>query len=214
LIELKPEDTTYVASKKSLSSCRLGLINARSVMNKSHVILDHIVDSDLDILAITETWAPAGNSDHAVLKDLCPDGFSVAHRARRSKRGGGVALIHRDTFKAKIMKELHVESFECLEAMLTTASTCVRIVVIYRPPPSQKNGLSKTLFFDEFSNFLNDHTLSTGRMIILGDFNFHWENNQNTDTIHLRQILESCSLMQHVKGPTHTSNHTLDLVIF
>jgi hypothetical protein len=85
--------------------------------------------------------------------------------------------------------------------------------VLYRPPPSKKNGLTKAMFFDEFSEYLNSHVLSTGKIILLGDFNFHWEDQADPDTVKLKQILDSCCFQQHVVGNTHLSNHTLDLVL-
>ena len=49
--------------------------------------------------------------------------------------------------------------------------------------------------------------------MILGDFNFHWEQHNDADKIHMQQLLDSAGLQQQVTGPTHTSGHCLDLVI-
>ena len=34
----------------------LGLMNARSVANKLDYVFDHIINNNLDIVALTETW--------------------------------------------------------------------------------------------------------------------------------------------------------------
>ena len=48
--------------------------------------------------------------------------------------------------------------------------------------------------------------------LILGDFNFHYEDSLNTDASHFRDTLFNHSLCQHV-SPTHMDGHALDLVI-
>jgi hypothetical protein len=192
----------------------LGLINARSVMNKSDAIRDHIIDNELDILAITETWVPASCSDKdPLLQDLCPTGYTLTHVPRKARRGGGVAVIYREGFKRKTMPLWKAESFESLEITVTNSAACIRLIVIYRPPPSAKNGFTKAKFFQEFEHLLDHHNTTTGKLIILGDFNFHWEQHNDADKIHMQQLLDSAGLQQQVTGAPHTSGHCLDLVI-
>ena len=57
---------------------KLGLLNARSVKNKSLEICDHIVDNSLDLVAITETWMSADG----VCSGLSPAGFDFLHSPR------------------------------------------------------------------------------------------------------------------------------------
>jgi hypothetical protein len=46
--------------QKSNSKCskklKYGLVNARSVNNKTEIVSDFIIEHDLDVLGITETW--------------------------------------------------------------------------------------------------------------------------------------------------------------
>ena len=50
-------------------------------------------------------------------------------------------------------------------------------------------------------------------LLITGDFNFHLDDSLNNDSHKFNELLETFGLLQHVKGPTHTSGHTLDLLI-
>ena len=50
------------------------------------------------------------------------------------------------------------------------------MIVVYHPPPTQKNKLSANKFFDEFSVLLEDRILSSERLCIAGGFNFHMVN--------------------------------------
>ena len=46
----------------------------------------------LDVVAITETWLKAKETSTA-LADITPQGYSLIHKPRRGKQGGGVAII-------------------------------------------------------------------------------------------------------------------------
>ena len=51
------------------------------------------------------------------------------------------------------------------------------------------------------------------QLLILGDFNIHYDKISDGNRWHLCKLLETHNLVQHVQGPTHQSGHTLDLVI-
>ena len=75
-------------------------------------------------------------------------------------------------------------------------ATVLRIGVLYRPPPSTENGLTATMFFNEFPILLE-------------------RLDDRTDSLASRflDLLDSHNLIQHVSGHTHKDNHTLDLMI-
>jgi hypothetical protein len=191
---------------------KIGLCNARSILNKWDDIIDHIIEHTLDILLVTETWIPAGGADPPQLSHL-PAGYSIFHIPRSHRRGGGVAIIYRECLHVKSLSKIQATSFEGLEAVISVNSSCIRVVAIYRPPPSKKNGFTTKQFLTEFSDFLESETTSSGKLLIAGDFNFHWNNLDNNDTIQIREVVDSAALVQSVSGPTHTSGHTLDWVL-
>jgi hypothetical protein len=45
------------------ANVKAGVLNCRSVKNKTDLIVEHIMDSGLDVLALTETWLTSNNSD-------------------------------------------------------------------------------------------------------------------------------------------------------
>ena len=75
---------------------------------------------NLDVLALTETWL--SNGDNSILNELLPPGYAIRH-VDRGRRGGGVAQF---------------ELLDCIIIKVNKLST--RVVVVYRPPPSCKNG--------------------------------------------------------------------------
>ncbi len=64
----------------------------------------------------------------------------------------------------------------------------------------------------EFDTFLTDLYVIPGKLLLLGDFNFHVDNPTKTDVNGFLQAISAASLVQHVTGPTHSHGHTLDLV--
>ena len=64
-----------------------------------------------------------------------------------------------------------ITSFELMEAVLTICSISLRLIVIYRMPPTpQINGLKTGTFYEEFSEHVEKLSCANGKVIILGDF--------------------------------------------
>ena len=137
---------------KPVEAC---LLNACSAKNKSFVIKYFVVDENIDFLAVTETWLQADISYQLTVNDICLTGFAFHHLPHKHCRGKGVALLYKNRFKLKKLSlNISFKSFEFTDSTLNYASTSLRMMVVYGPPPSQKNRLSVTLFLDEFSSLL------------------------------------------------------------
>jgi exonuclease III len=89
----------------------------------------------------------------------------------------------------------------------------IKLVGVYRPPSSTNYPQPVSLFFEAFSTYLEHIVISTERLLISGDFNFHVESTDDTNVKRFCELLETFGLTQHVACPTHTSGHTLDLII-
>ena len=50
-------------------------------------------------------------------------------------------------------------------------------------------------------------------LVIAGDFNFHLDDVSNSESNKFLELLETFSPTQHVLGSTHSSGHTLDLIV-
>ena len=97
---------------------------------------------------------------------------------------------------------------------LHTASTVVRIAAVYRPPSSKVNKLISAQFFHDFNDLLEHFSVSSGRLLIIGDFNFH-VNEPSRDLLVAKflDFLDSYNLAQHVTESTHKCKGMLDLII-
>ena len=129
---------------------RLGFINTRSVKNKTTSIYDFILENDLDILAIAETWLQEAG-DEATVKQMLPEGFLMKHAPRKGQsiesrkgHGGGVGIIYKSKINVTVKESSltsKFEQFELMDCCVKMNGQCLRLVVMYRPPPTEENGL-------------------------------------------------------------------------
>ena len=195
------------------TSINVGLVNCQSICNKCNEIVDCIQDMDFDVLVLTETWLTGTESDQRISGDLTPEGYVFRHSPRTNRKGGGVGIIFRNYLKFKQLPRFKSRSFENYQLTLTSGGTDVRIAIVYRLHPTKKNGLKSSDFFTEFAEFVDSIATSNDHLLILGDFNIHWDVISNPDTRHLSDILLSANLIQHVNERTQIHGHILDLVI-
>lgn len=200
-------DYPAAITRKCRQKVHMTYINPWSVCNKALEIADMIVDKEMDILAIAETWFTGDAQDRVVEQDLVPAGYSIAQHPRKTGRGGGVALIYRSSLKVKWRPHMY-DTFECLESSIY-GSVMARICIIYRSP-SSKGGKH---FLEEFSDFLSSMICSQGNLILVGDFNYHVNDPSDSGAMKFQETLKSFNLEQLVTKPTHRSGNILDLVI-
>ena len=200
---------------KNQPKARFACWNARSINNKSTTITDFIICEKLDVLSLTETWLHGDNRDDRTIADITNalNDFNIIHASRKNSKGGGVAVIYRKNLTVTRNEDHNFNSMECLDLHITLGSKSLRHITIYRPPPSNKNGLTVKMFFDEFSNFVQSLMVSSCRCLITGDFNLHLNEDNNADAKHFLHLLNSGSFTQHVNTATHNKGHVLDLVI-
>jgi len=71
----------------------------------------------------------------AYYKYLAPPGYIVRHETRRTqRRGGGIAVICRETFKMSTAFNFSSDEFESLALNIATKSNSLTVVCVYRPP--------------------------------------------------------------------------------
>jgi hypothetical protein len=125
------------------------LANSRSLFTNQTVIQKHIIESDLDLIAITLTWLTPEHGEE-ILRSVCLDDFSAVNITKPGKRDGGLAIIHRDTIRvSSLPMEAHTVTFEQLALSLQFNSNGFNLVVFYRPPASKTD-----VFLSEYSNLL------------------------------------------------------------
>jgi len=107
--------------------------------------------------------------------------------------------------------DLDVVTFEY--ASVNDPINGIQYIIIYRPPPSPKNGLLLSTFLREFEDFIGEISLFPRKIIVLGDFNIHVDVPSKSEVKRFLTYLETNDFQQHVMHPTHVSGHILDLIM-
>ena len=90
----------------------------------------------------------------------------------------------------------------------------IRLLILYRLLSSKKCHITSNMFFDEFEPLMHRYCATeSGRLLLVGDVNFHLDDPSDCDSSRFLDLLYSLDLVQHVKEPTHNRGHLLDAVI-
>ena len=192
---------------------RLGLLNVRSINNKSASVHDVISSGHYGAFVAVESWHDDVMSPSLAL--ACPQGYCYTERARpRSTQSmnslgtnhGGIVVFHQTSYRVGIDLP-NLVTMEALGLRITSGSSTIVLIAIYR------TGTINDLFFEEFERVIEAAAATNCRVIVVGDFNIHMDVIDDTSAVRFRRVLVSCGLQQHVTVATHNAGHTLDLVI-
>ena len=186
-------------------NCNLNVstLNTRSVCNKSTEVLEIFDENNVDVLCITETWLK--ENDTVRIAELTSLGHKFIHNPRLGKSGGGVGLLYKP--ELTLLEKCNgfvATSFEHMECDIKCKNASLQLMVLYRPPASSMN-----IFLTEFGHLLEEMLTSPVELVIMGDFNIYCDQPDNRDTLAFTNLLESCSLKQHVQKQTHNRGHVL-----
>lgn len=188
---------TNNSQKKSSVSLKMALLNKTFFIN--HII----VENNIDCMFLTETWL--GTDGTVTLIESTPPDHSFLYSTRSERKGGGTATILATSLG---FKQTSLDEYSSLEYhAFVFSSPPILCVCVYRPPKRSTSVLT------EFSEMLSIIHTNYDRVIILGDFNVHVDNQLDTLASDFINVLNSMDFKQHVLQSTHIKGHTLDLVI-
>ena len=103
----------FDAVPTQLSAC---LWNIQSLRNKSLQLCDYIIEHDIDVMILTESWIR--DDEHVIIGESTPPGYSFLNTPRPTgTRGGGIAVL----FKTQL--QLRVRTNPCNTTYFE--STCI-----------------------------------------------------------------------------------------
>ena len=183
--------------------------NVQSIVSKIHEVLQVLSDEETDIACIQETWL---SQEHSATTGIIKQaGYDITH-VYRDKRGAGVAVLHKHNLKSLVgkcvIKEKCFVSFQ-YQCLIINCKPKLLVISIYR-----LQEISMNVFTQELDDLISSHSTLTHSIILVGDFNVHYEIIDKNDTVSLANVTSSFGLAQHVVGPTHKRGHTLDLAFF
>ena len=87
------------------------------------------------------------------------------------------------------------------------------MAIIGRFPLKLKSGTFVSEFSDHNINIIEKLSCLRGNLIIVGDFNINWLDNNDSEHRNLFHILETFGLVQHIELPTYQNGNLLDYII-
>ena len=190
-------------------TCSCALWNVWSVCNKTDEVMQTLIDSDINLAFITETWLSDDTGN--ITSIIRSYGYQIFH-TDRSSRGGGIAVIYRNIVCSNFTLPLHIHvsinSFEYhIVRMKKTSDENYCIISLYR-----KQEIPVSEFVEELDSLL-DHVINTltDVVLVLGDFNVHFDEMDKA-TKDVVNILTGYGLGPIIHEPTHKKGHTLDQI--
>ena len=78
--------------------------NLHLLYEKRNTIFSYyVVDRDVDILAVTETWLKADACCDNITRDVTPTGYTFVHSPRLNGIIGGVGMLYRTNLKVQLL---------------------------------------------------------------------------------------------------------------
>ena len=188
----------------------VGHLNTKGLRGKLPEIKLLLLETSLDILAITETKLPSNVSD----EEIGINGYFVARKDRDSN-GGGVLSYYKQTLTAYEETKLKVPSeMEAIWINVNSQSQTWLVACVYRPP-------DKHSFYGLFNETLEKVWLTKKNLLVMGDLNsgMLFKGKAEEEKYlgrRLRNILTTYSLKNVIKEPTRIAENTqtlIDLII-
>lgn len=181
-----------------LKYLKLALYNAGSLGTGHDDFLVAMNRFEPDLVAINETWLPAGQEARAPTVPGYRLRSAPRPRHMRGGRGGGVAFYVKRDLRVHFLKHPNAE-IEQLWLSVRVNGFSLLIGTAYRP-----QWINTDLFIDALTETITvfakyDYT------VLLGDFNINMLDNSDTRVYEFNQFLQYLDLQQVVKEPTHFS---------
>ena len=146
----------------SQNNIKAALWNARSTRNKTLSVYDFVLENNIDILFVTETWLC--EDDPVIIGELTPPSYSFLNIPRtQTDLYGGIGILYRSSLKLSI-KQTDIKTITFEHAIVTDVLRCVQYIVVYRPPPSAVNGFKTKDYLTEIDEFLSDVNMSANKL--------------------------------------------------
>ena len=210
-----PKASPLKQNDKKNNNIKFFYANCRSIRNKKDELFGLISQENPEIIGLTETWVQCEKNDF--ISEYNIKGYSLFHKDRKSKKGGGVMLYIKNDLKP--LQINYNKNYACNETVWAELKLSnggkLRVGVVYRPPiynlPQNANLENK--LYEELRYFTQDDTNS----ILLGDFNLpkiNWDTNDPGDEYgkNMIDLIHDNFLYQHIDEKTR-DNNILDLVI-
>lgn len=110
--------------------------NCRSLKNKMESLNEYFIDANISFSLLTETWMTKEN-DSRIKNDLHKGyGLGIISKARKGSKGGGVAIVWKNSMINFTKMSLNFGSYEVVAAKgkIEAANNSIYVFAVYYPP--------------------------------------------------------------------------------
>ena len=125
-------------------------------------------------------------------------------------------MVHKKSYKANLIDDIFTQSFQAAKFRIQIDKCNITLLSIYHPPYSAVNLVTDRMFINNFTEWICNQLVMSdhdNKLIILGDFNIHVNDDTDENAVNFMDIIMALGLEQHVYFPTHKAGNTLDLVM-
>ena len=147
LISCNTEQQEVIPNHCCLCIC---LADVQSVKNKQLILHQFLLESNIDLCVLTETWLRDTEADQVWLQcsSLNNDGFKCFTSNRQGRRGGGLALMNRDRYKVVPLGSGQLQSFQFAKWRIGLKHTTLTVLEICHRPYSDQSQATNPDFLD------------------------------------------------------------------
>ena len=208
-----PRQDRHHDSTRFHRALNFGLLNVHSLNNKLDDVLESYSDHSIDVMLMTETWHDTSSNCVCRLRQLgynvldCPRPRPLHQLPTMATNHGGLIVFSPAAVRLKVISVGKAPTtFESLCFRVFSMSSSIIILLIYRTGPVQST------FFEELAHVLDYISTFTDPVIVTGDFNIHFERQNDPISTKLINTMSIYGMYCHVNSPTHDLGGTLDLV--
>ncbi len=197
-------------------SLRICIWNAESVRHKENLVKKYILDNDIDVFVVLESWLDQDELPSTNDIIPCKETYRLHQMPRPNRKnssGGGMLCISKQNIDVAKMTSIKPKLLEIMDLKISYSSKTLRLVSVYRPPRSEVRRYPVADFYDDMEALVSHYKTVSDETILCGDYNVHWNKPTESETRRFRNIIESANLQQHINGQTHVKGNTLDLIM-
>ena len=195
-------------SKNDTDSYNCTLENCHSIVNKTADLRARILDNNIDLCALTDTWVK--QDDNITVVNMCPAGNSAVSLPWPHHFEGGIAIIYNTNINVSTQKSYNFDSMECCDFSITTWKMRPKdhFILIYRP-----SNLSMPAFLHDPATVMEGNITESGHLTILGNLDIKINDTYDSDSKLLLDFLDSFALSNKITFPTNRQSNIIDLII-
>ena len=115
-----------------------------------------------------EMWQKDSDNIWIESSKMRKNGYDITTANRKSRQGGGLAIVHRSHLAVKCRGRATLRTFEYAIWWAHPNNVTLTILALYHSPYSDTNNAMTSQFIDEFTDFLEKFLMEYSNIIIVG----------------------------------------------